>query len=664
MINNNLKVGTRNNLLPQDSSKIVKNNKIIDFLDKFIKDKANLAYIYGNKLTGKTKATTIYIDELIEKNIYQNIIWIDIKNNKPQKEQIIDAVLLFILENKEKIDEEIKQNLVKEFIEENNNLMVLDFNEYEIEEEMLKFIKTIVSKNKMIIISCQNVKTYENELPKNLKSFENKEFINIEDFKKAIYETLEFHIMTENNEEFINNIYNLTKESPFVMTHILKEIIEKNKYGESLEKALEEYEKIRKKGYDKLLEKIVHEKFNSLSNLSKKILIIVSCFKFSVSIELVNYICEKDITSNEWKNALKECYDKALLTPIILNTPRINTNNFIKMIVLEEINNVNFSEKKFSQKIGKYYLEKTRDIGECYNELSKLKKLDIPDEWDIILESLNYLYNNNRHLEYVRIIRQLKYYIYVRGIWQTGEKSLHLKRAKISKIICDIDEEVEAYCDYIDVMSKSQNKEEAEKYLVLVEEIIENQNYNINKRILCLYNHVKALYVFCCLKDYKTAYEIWQYNEEKYFKYIDSYRKYVNQLWLARCYLNIEKDIEKICSLFRTRIEEMRNVGFLRAELDYELLLIALLFNKYAAKKNKSIFEEIENRLDECENILKTKFSKDLKNEATYFKLRCMEYSYKKDKTKLEEYYQNALKNYEMMNSKKDIKDLKKFIKL
>lgn len=108
MINNNLKVGTRNNLLPQDSSKIVKNNKIIDFLDKFIKDKANLAYIYGNKLTGKTKATTIYIDELIEKNIYQNIIWIDIKNNKPQKEQIIDAVLLFILENKEKIDEEIK----------------------------------------------------------------------------------------------------------------------------------------------------------------------------------------------------------------------------------------------------------------------------------------------------------------------------------------------------------------------------------------------------------------------------------------------------------------------------------------------------------------------------------------------------------------------------
>ena len=52
------------------------------------------------------------------------------------------------------------------------------------------------------------------------------------------------------------------------------------------------------------------------------------------------------------------------------------------------------------------------------------------------------LEENKLYKEYVTIIRNLKYYIYVRGMWEKGEDSPHIKRAKMSNIIQDKNEEL------------------------------------------------------------------------------------------------------------------------------------------------------------------------------------------------------------------------------
>jgi len=46
--------------------------------------------------------------------------------------------------------------------------------------------------------------------------------------------------------------------------------------------------------------------------------------------------------------------------------------------------------------------------------LEKLKLLDDLDEWEIVQEVLTYLEDGNRKCEYIKIVKGLRYYFYVR----------------------------------------------------------------------------------------------------------------------------------------------------------------------------------------------------------------------------------------------------------
>lgn len=651
IVNQENKIKTRNNLVPQDLTSIVRTRKLTEFLDKFLKEEVNISYIYGYSLSGKTKSTMAYITDLINKNIYENIMWEDLKE-KNQKEQIYNLVLSFTTQNKENIDKNIEEEICINFLKNSKSLIILDFDQYEIEKEVILLIKRLAKYAKIIIITSMPFKKYEKEFEFYAKTFNTNNFMEKQEFETMLRKKREGDIVLEKSPDLSEKLYKLSSGFPFVATYILKQIIEENHLGNPLNDSIKKHLNYETNEYEELASKIIESIWERLSNLAKQILITCSKFKYSVSAKLVSYICNVEVTDSKWREALKELYDNDLITSIILNNPRFNVNNMIKMLVLTY--SKQYDEQNFYNKITQYYVQVSSNIGECYNDLKKLEILDDVDELNIVLEVLEYLEKANMYKEYIDIVRELKYYIYVRGIWQIGEESLHLKRADFAKKINDKNEELEGLCDYINICSKSKNKLEAEKYLKIAENLI---NENIDKRVVCLYYHVKALYLNNCIGDYEQAYEIWKNNREQYFEYVNEYRKLVNRLWEDRCYLKIEKDIDKVCDTLIKSCNNAKDKQFTRGIVDYQLLIASKKIEKFEIEKDYKYLEEAENWLKEAKEILDTN-SKDIRNEAFYYRLKGIISSYKNEIEAKVKFIKKAIELYGLMNCKEDIKFL------
>ena len=645
------RIKTRNNLIPQDLTSIIRTKKLTEFLDNFLAEDVNISYIWGYSLSGKTKSVMAYVSDLINRNVYENIMWEDIKEEE-QRTQIYNLILNFSTENIENVNKEIKEEICKNFLKKSKSLIILDFDKYEIKKETLDLLKDIAKYVKIILISSMPFKKYEKDLEFYTKSFSTNNFIEKDEFEKILKVNKAGNIVLENNPEVLEKLYFLSNGFPFVGIYILKQIIEEIQMGVSLNDSVNNYLNYGKYGYEQLASKIIENSWNSLSDLAKEILIICSKFKYSISAKLVAYICNIEVTNEKWRQALKELYDNDLISSVILNNPRFAVNNMIKVLVLTYSNG--YDEQNFYNKIGQYYLELSSYIGECYNDVDKLKLLDDSDEWDIILEVLEYLQNAKRYKEYIDIVRELKYYIYVRGMWKLGEESLHLKRAFLAKRIGNKTEELEGLCDYINICSKSKNKLEAEKYLEIAEEIVNENFNNIDKRVICLYFHVKALYLNNCIGDYKTSYEIWKNNREKYFEYVNEYRKLVNRLWEDRSYLKIENNIDKVCQILIESCNNAKEKNFVRGIIDYQLLIASKKIEKYENTKDFSYIHEAKNWLQEAKEILQVN-SKDIRNEAFYYRLKAIISNYENDQEEKNEFIKKAVELYSLMNCKQDI---------
>ena len=653
---NNLR--TKTNMPIQNFSSIIRTEKLTNFLNSFIEEDINISYIYGYKLSGKTKSVMAYLYDIMNENIYENIIWLDLKKADDGKQKILDTILMFASDEASNIEDEFKEKICENFLKTSKTIIAVDVAETKMDKEMLSILKILSTHSKIIIISSVPFEKYEEELLFISKKFSIIGFMSKKEFTDMLYSNKEFIPILTNNEEFVDKVYKLTGGFPFATLYIFKKIIEANRYGESLNDIIKNYSEYKEDEYEILASNIISEIWEQMSELSKKILAVCAKFEYSVSFKLVAKLCNISISSNEWKNALDECYDKDFLNHIISNNPRLNMNNLIRTLINSRATKEKIIDNEdFFNILAKYYVDLSEYIGECYNEVEKLKILDELDEFDIVIQSLNMLYETKKYKEYITIVRNLKYYIYVRGKWEKGETSIHLKRAKVAQIIGDREEELEAYCDYINIMSKSKNTAEAEKYLEMATKI---KNTGIsNRRILCLYNHVKALYLYNCVEKYNEAYELWEYNEKNYFEDISEYRRLVNNLWSNRCYLKLEKDLNKVVELFKVKSQEMIDKNFIRAAIDYELLLVAVLIKQYSESFNDVFLEEAEQWIYKVEEMLKNQINLDIRNEASFYKLKSLIYAYKKDNEDSIQAFEKACELYKMMNCNKDIEMLK-----
>lgn len=108
------KIKTKNNLIPQDLTSIIRPRKLTEFLDNFLKEDVNISYIYGYSLSGKTKSVMAYISDLINRNVYENIMWQELKQEN-QKQAVYGLILSFATDNKENVDKEIEEEVCYRF---------------------------------------------------------------------------------------------------------------------------------------------------------------------------------------------------------------------------------------------------------------------------------------------------------------------------------------------------------------------------------------------------------------------------------------------------------------------------------------------------------------------------------------------------------------------
>ncbi len=304
IIRQDSKIKTRNNLIPQDLTSIIRPKKLTEFLDNFLKDDVNISYIYGYSLTGKTKSVMAYISDVINRNVYENIMWQELKEEN-QKEYIYNLILNFTTSNKENVDREIKQEVCINFLKNSKSIIVLDFDQYEIKKDVLSLLKEIAKYTKIIIISLNPFNKYEKELEFYTRSFSTNNFIEKQEFEKMLRLNNLGNIVLDNKPELIEKLYILSGGFPFVATYILKQIIEENQMGVPLNEAIEKHSNYEKNEYKKLASKIIEKSFGRLSNLAKQIIITCSKFKYSVSSKLVAYICNIEVTNPKWREALK-----------------------------------------------------------------------------------------------------------------------------------------------------------------------------------------------------------------------------------------------------------------------------------------------------------------------------------------------------------------------
>lgn len=646
------KIYTRNNLMPQDLTSIIRPRKLNEFLDKFINSNINISYIYGFSFSGKTKSVMAYVTDIINKNRFENVMWQDMRDSN-QVHDIYKLILGFVTEGQASIDESIKKDVCIRFIQKSKTLIVLDFDKSSINEEVFDIVKGLARYTKVIIISSVPYKEHESKLNFYTMSLCANNIMDEQEFEITIRKALYANDIFYNKPDLVHELYEFSGGFPFLAMHIFKKIVEELRLGMTLDEAIKVNLKYDNKDYELMVEKIIKHSWDNLSKLAKKILVVCSKFNYSVACKFVAYICKVEVTNSEWRFAIKELYDNDLMTCIILSNPRFSTNKIVKVLAKLHGNEL-LNETEFLLGIANYYRTLSFNIGECYNNLEKLKILDDMDEWDVVTEVLQYLEQNEVYKDYIEIVRNLKYYIYVRGMWKIGEESLHLKRARFANKIGNNAEELEGLCDYINICSKSKNRLEAEKYLSVAERIVTEMGEPIDKRIICLYYHVKALYLNNCLKKYEEAYLLWKSNRENYFEYVNEYRKLVNRLWEDRCYIKIEHDRNKAFEVLKESQKNATDKNFTRGITDYNLLIAENRIQELMEFGKEIDYMEANVWLNKASEVL-NKNKWDIRNEAFYYRLNAIVCKYRGEEEDKAIYVDKAIKLYEMMNCKKDI---------
>lgn len=128
----------------------------------------------------------------------------------------------------------MKKRFVIGFLKNSKSIIILDFDQYEIEKEVLDLLKEIAKYTKIIIISSSPFKKYEKELEFYTKSFSTNNFIEKQEIEKMLRLNKAGNIVLESSPELLEKLYAISGGFPFVATYILKQIIEENRNGSTI----------------------------------------------------------------------------------------------------------------------------------------------------------------------------------------------------------------------------------------------------------------------------------------------------------------------------------------------------------------------------------------------------------------------------------------------
>lgn len=654
------RINNKNNLGRQDLSEIVRTENFTNNMDSFMQQEGKIAYIYGYKLSGKTKSTMAYVYDYMNQNAkFEYILWVNYHTKGELKLDVINGMfeLCEMFESYQSFNMTVKETEFFRFLKEHECLLIVDLNDEILEEKQWAFFDHIAKYSKLILISSISIDQYSMEWKEKLLGISLNQGFNRNDVKKMLYLDPFLKELAEKDTWIIEKLYTLTSGFPFAIRYFSNRLMEANRYGVDIQESLNQYTVIEASTYEELNQSILGSIWEKLSVNTKNILMICSIFSYSISFKLLSYVSGLELNSNEWIKVLNECYKYGLLNHLFFSHPRCYMHSFIRILIYHNLMKEKDLMKQFLNKVAEYYIQICSNIGESYNDLEKFKMIDEYDEYHIISEVLEQLYQKKEYEKFIMIDVNLKYYTYVRGYWNIGEKSRRLKRAKAAHILKDYNAELEAYCDYINIMSKSRNEKEASRYIEESNKlIIEYGIDKFNKRILALWNHVKALYLYHCKEQYEEAFQLWKQNEMWYEKDMNEYRKLVNLLWMDKSKYHLSSNLEQLYKEVTRHYQICIKLNFTRGMIDYLFILSNILLKGYHLDFDNSRLEKVEEFLKEVRSMLEEKNKWDIRNEAEYYRIATIVGILKKEEWK--SYYHKAVQMYQLLNAEEDIKKL------
>jgi LuxR family glucitol operon transcriptional activator len=204
-----------------------------------------------------------------------------------------------------------------------------------------------------------------------------------------------------------------------------------------------------------------------------------------------------------------------------------------------------------------WYIQLVRQVGFCWDNLSKLELLD-PDH-ETIHAVIEWALHDGRYTETLALTKGIQYFYNVRGLW---DKKLpnNLRRAEAARHLADPMEQIEALADHVQMLSKQGNVAEARTYLEQLRELTEGRE--LPGDVFFVFQHAIALY-WMAAQNLPAAQEVWENILADGIE-LSIHRRISARHWLALC-LYRQNKLTEAKQLYREVLYHSLETGYQRS---------------------------------------------------------------------------------------------------
>lgn len=257
-------------------------------------------------------------------------------------------------------------------------------------------------------------------------------------------------------------------------------------------------------------------------------------------------------------------------------------------------------EKDARTRWANWYLKYVEEVGYCWDDLSKLNRLDF--EQENVYGLMEWFHKNQDYEKTLEISKAISYYYYVRGLWSRLPR-LHELQIEAARKRKDGYEEASATAGLIQLLSKQSNPKEVQKYLGKLLELI--QIYTNTASFELYYNMEYALALYWQLvNQLELAQQAWERiitradqllgSEEDEYKRKDLLHRWVSASHGLANLLRQQGELEKARKHLKGASRKAQEIEYKRGIINTQVSLAQLNIEQ-------RILDGVEEELRACE---------------------------------------------------------------
>jgi tetratricopeptide (TPR) repeat protein len=268
-----------------------------------------------------------------------------------------------------------------------------------------------------------------------------------------------------------------------------------------------------------------------LDEAAQRMLIVMTFFPASVSAEALGAIA--NVRSFVFDRAAEKLADLALLDVQLTgltSAPRYLLHPLVRAYASARLKEQVGFEHDARNRWMEWYTQLVSQIGYCWNDISKLDRLDF--EQENIYYVISWMYENKQLTKILDLCRGCTYYYHQRGYWDRGSKIYSIRR-EIAKIFQDTVEQICSLAYHVQLKARQGKLEEAK---ILLDDLLEvTKDVELQGDSIFEFQHALALYHRSTgnINDAQTAWE----SSLKVADQFSKHRHLSNIQWLGVCLL-------------------------------------------------------------------------------------------------------------------------------